>query len=76
MRLLWVTMLCQNIGSLVQYHLSSWQYIYLLNTHFLKIQDIIQHTTKYLDGLVGLHYFTCNLRKNLFQRHYTKGKKI
>lgn len=68
-------MLCQNIGSLIQYHLSFWQYIYSLNIHFLKTQDITQYTTRYLNGLGGLHYFTQNLGKNLFQRHYTKGKK-
>ena len=75
MRVLWAMMFCQNIGSLIQYHLSSWQYIFSLNIHFFKTQDIIQYTTRYLNGLVGLHYFTQNLGKNRFQRHYTKGKK-
>ena len=74
MRLLWVMMLCQNIESLIQYHLSFWQYIYSLNIHFFKTQDIIQYTTRYLNGLVGLHYFTQNLGKNLFQRHYFANK--
>ena len=67
-------MLCQNIGSLIQYHLSFRQYIYSLNINFLKTQDIIQYTARYLNGLVELSYFTQNLGKNLFQRH-TKGKK-
>ena len=75
MRLLWVMMLCQNIGSLIQYHLSFWQYIYSLNINFLKTQDIIQYTARYLNGLVELNYFTQNLGKNLFQRHAKGGKK-
>lgn len=41
---------------------------------FLKIQGIIQHTTKYLDCPVEWHYFTLNLSKNLFHRHCTKEK--